>query len=129
MVPGSSLKDKFLERAHDFEDILWKILSYRMLRKILSWKGLKDYVLNYVNECPTCHQHTMEHTHPYGLLHPIPIPEQKWEISFMDFITGLPKVFGKHFIFVVVDRLTKIDHLFFVTTTFTAAQVAELFFK
>ena len=29
----------------------------------------------------------------------------------------------------VVDRITKFSHLFDVTTTFTAAQVAELFFK
>ena len=47
----------------------------------------------------------------------------------MDFITSLPKVFGKDCIFVVVDRLTKFSHLFSVTTTFTIAQVAELFFK
>ena len=47
----------------------------------------------------------------------------------MDFITGLPKVFSKDCIFVVVDRLTKFDHFFFFTTTFTATQVAELFFN
>ena len=47
----------------------------------------------------------------------------------MDFITGLPKVFRKGCIFVVMDRLTKFAHLFFVTTTFTTAQVSELFFK
>ena len=47
----------------------------------------------------------------------------------MDFITSLPKVFGKDCIFVVVDRLTKFDHSFAVNTNFTAAQVVELFFK
>ena len=47
----------------------------------------------------------------------------------MDFITGLPKVFGKDCIFVVVDIITKFYHLFVVNTTFTAAQVVELFFK
>ena len=47
----------------------------------------------------------------------------------MDFIIGLPKVFGKYCIFVVVDRLTKFAHVFSITTTFTAAQVAELFSK
>ena len=47
----------------------------------------------------------------------------------MDFITGLPKVLGKDYTFVVVDRLTKFSHLFSITTTFTVAQVAELFFK
>ena len=71
----------------------------------------------------------VEHTHPTGLLHPLHIPVQKWESISMDFITGLPKVFGKDCIFVVVDWLTKFDHLFVVTGTFTAAQVAKLFFK
>ena len=71
----------------------------------------------------------MEQTHPVGLLHPIPIPVQKWERISMDFITGLPKLFGKDCIFVVVDRRTKFAHLFVVNTTFTSTQVAELFFK
>ena len=47
----------------------------------------------------------------------------------MDFITGFPKVFGKDCIFVVVNRLTKFSHFFIVNTTFTSAQVSELFFK
>ena len=47
----------------------------------------------------------------------------------MDFIVGFPKVFGKDCIFVVVETLTKFGHFFDITTTFTAAQVVELFFK
>ena len=47
----------------------------------------------------------------------------------MHFITSLPKVFAKDCIFVVVDRITKFVNLFDVTTTFTDAQVDELFFK
>ena len=43
----------------------------------------------------------------------------------MDFIIGFPKVFCMDCNLMVVDRLTKFD----VTTTFTTAQVAELFFK
>ena len=71
----------------------------------------------------------MNHTHPAGLLHPLAILAQKWESISMDFITGFPKVFGKDCIFVVVDRLTKFAHSFVFTTTFTVAQVDELFFK
>ena len=83
-----------------------------MLREIFSWKGLKSDVINYFNEFPTCHKNNVEHTHPAGLLHPLLIPEQKWESIFMDFIIGLSKVFGKDCIFVVVDRLTKSAHFF-----------------
>ena len=84
---------------------------------------VKADVLKYVNEFPTCQKNKVEHTHPAGLLHPFPIPVQKWESISMDFITGLLKVFSKDCIFVVVDRLTKFAHFFDVTTTFTAAQV------
>ena len=74
-------------------------------------------------------ENNMEHTYPAGLLHPFPVPAQKWESISMDFIIGLPKVFGKDCIFVVVDRLTKFAHFFVVTTTFIAAKMARLFFK
>ena len=47
----------------------------------------------------------------------------------MDFITGLPMVQGKDCIFVVVDRLTKYAHFFAIPAHYTAAQVAELFFR
>ena len=85
--------------------------------------------MKYVNECPTFQKNKVQHTHLAGLLHPYPIPEQKWESDSVDFITGLHKVLGKDCIFVVVDRITKFDHLFVVTTTFIATQVVGLFFK
>jgi hypothetical protein len=71
----------------------------------------------------------VEHTHPIGLLQPLPIPDQKWESISMDFIIGLPRVQGKDCIYVVVDRLTKFAHFFAIPSDYSAAQVAELFFR
>jgi len=47
----------------------------------------------------------------------------------MDFITELPKAQRKDCIFMVVDGLTKFAHFFPIATDFSAAQVAELFFR
>jgi hypothetical protein len=47
----------------------------------------------------------------------------------MDFIIGFPKEQGKDCIFVVVERLTKFAHFFSIATDFSAAQVADLFFR
>ena len=47
----------------------------------------------------------------------------------MDFIIGLPKVQGKDYIYVVVNRLTKFDHFYAIPTEYSAVQVAELFFR
>jgi hypothetical protein len=42
------------------------------------------------------------------LLQPFPIPEKKWEVVTIDFITKMPKTTRKHdSIMVVVDELTK----------------------
>ena len=110
MVPSLSLKEKVLKKSHDSlvagHPDFFK--TYKMLREILSYKGLKADIMKYVNESPTCQQNKVEHTRPAGLLHSFPIPGQKWESISMDFITSLSKVLGKDCIFVVVDRLTNL---------------------
>ena len=77
LVPGSILKGKFLKRAHNSplagDPGFFK--TYRMLREIFSWKGLKDDIMKYVNEFPTCYKNKVGHTHLFFLLQPFPIPE------------------------------------------------------
>jgi hypothetical protein len=50
----------------------------------------------------------IEHRHPARLLQPFPIPEWKWEVVTIDFITKMHKIVKKHdSIMVVVDKLIK----------------------
>jgi hypothetical protein len=131
LVPGSALKAKILHACHNSPVAGHQGISktYRQVRERFAWKGLKEDVMKHVKECTTCQENKDEHTHPAGLLQPLPIPEHKWESISMDFITGLPRAQGKDCIFMVVDRLTKFSHFFPIATDFSAAQVAELFFR
>jgi hypothetical protein len=53
-----------------------------------------------------CQKVKAEHRHPAGLLQPLPIPEWKWEVVTMDFITKLPRTNKQHdSIMVVVDKI------------------------
>jgi hypothetical protein len=52
---------------------------------------MKTDTTDYLEKCLECQQVKVEHQHPTGLLHPFPIPEWKWEVISMDFITGFPK--------------------------------------
>jgi hypothetical protein len=51
------------------------------------------------------------------LLHPLHIPNQKWEEISMDFIDGLPTSDGKDTILIVVDKLTIYAHFIGIKKT------------
>jgi hypothetical protein len=61
-------------------------------------------IKRFVAECEICQVNKNDNVMIPGLLHPLHIPEQKWEEISMDFIEGLPMSEGKEFFFVVVDR-------------------------
>ena len=65
-----------------------------------------------------------------GKLHPLDIPQMKWECISMDFITTLPKVGGNFdAIFVVVDKLTKVAHLVPTRMSVSPSDIAQIFIK
>jgi hypothetical protein len=99
-------------------------------RKQFYWPGLKKDVAKYLAQCIECQQVKAEHRHPAGLLHPLPIPEWKWETISMDFITGLPTSTKQNdAIMVVVDKLSKSAHFIPVKSTCKAIDIAQVFMK
>jgi hypothetical protein len=61
-------------------------------------------------------------------LHPLKIPEWKWEEIGMYLLTSLPRTpKGYESIWVIVDRLTKVAHFIPVKTTYKWSQLAELY--
>ena len=84
--------------------------SYYNARRSFFWKGMQKDIQQYVAECNKFHRNKNENVLTPGLLHPLHIPNQKWEEISMDFIDGLSLSEGKDKIFVVVDRLTKFAH-------------------
>jgi hypothetical protein len=56
-------------------------------RKLFYWPRLKNDIVDYLSKCLECQQVKEEHQNPVGLLHPLPIPEWKWETISIDFIT------------------------------------------
>eukprot|EP00253_Pinus_taeda_P026738 PITA_26738 len=100
------------------------------IRKEYFWPGMKKDIVEYLSRCLECQQIKAEHQHPAGLLQPLPVPEWKWEIISMDFITGLPKKKKNNdSIFVVVDKLSKAAHFIPVQSTYKAAQIVHIFMQ
>ena len=89
---------------------------------------MKREIAQFVNECDVCRRVKAEHQRPAGLLHPLPIPEWKFDHIEMDFVTVFPKSKkGNDAIFVVIDKLSKVAHFLRVKESIVAAQLAELY--
>ena len=84
---------------------------YNTMKPHFWWPGMKKDVAEFTARCLTCQQVKVEHQALAGKLHPLSIPEWKWEKITMDFVTNLPKTQkGIDAIWIIVDRLTKLAH-------------------
>ncbi|GJP52310.1 hypothetical protein CLOM_g11436 [Closterium sp. NIES-68] len=94
------------------------------------WPRLSRDVRSYVRSCHICQCNKARNAAPYGLLHPLDIPELPWSHVTLDFITDLPPTASHHnAILTIVDKLSKMAHFIPTSTTATAQHTAELFFK
>ena len=101
-----------------------------MLRKYYFGPNMKNEVVEHIVRCIECQQVKAKHRHPAGLLQPLQIPDWKWEIISLDFITGLPKNQKQNdFVMVVVDKLSKEAHFIPIKTTYKATNIADIFMK
>ena len=83
---------------------------------------------NYVTHCPKCQVNKAQRLKVGGLLHPLDIPNGKWESISMDFIVGLPTTIRGHdSVWVVVDRLTKLCKFIPTKSTIKTPELAWLF--
>ena len=91
---------------------------------------MKKDVVDYIARFMECQRVKVEHRHPAGLLQPLPIPEWKWEVVTIDFITKFPRSSRKHdSIMVVVDNLIKDAHFVPVNSTHKATNIANIYMK
>jgi len=130
MVDG--LQEKIMEEAHSSRYSIHpgSTKMYRDLREVYWWNGMKKGITEFVAKCPNCQQVKVEHQRPGGLAQRIELPEWKWEMINMDFITGLPRSRRQHdSIWVIVDRMTKSAHFLPVKTTHSAEDYAKLYIQ
>jgi hypothetical protein len=124
------LRQLILREAHDSAYSIHprSTKMYQDLKEKYWWYSLKRVVAIHVALCDVCQRVKAEHQRPAGLLQPLKVPEWKWEETGMDFIVGLPRTRdGYDSIWVIVDRLTKVAHFIPVKTTYSRAQLAELY--
>eukprot|EP00253_Pinus_taeda_P031869 PITA_31869 len=98
------------------------------LQRYCYWPLMVDSVSRFIRGCSLCAT-SKPSNRKLGLYMPLPVASRPDNIS-MDFVGGLPKSRKHHaYLFVVVDRLSKMCILMPCKKTITAEQIAELFFQ
>jgi hypothetical protein len=101
---------------------------YQDLKQYYWRTKMKIEITRYVAKCDTCRRVKAIYMKTTGPLQSLPIPTWKWEDISMDFIVGLPRTTkGFDFIWVIIDRLTKIAHFLPVKTDHLVAVYAQLY--
>lgn len=86
-------------------------------------------IKEYVRSCDTCQRHVAPTNLKQGYLHPLPIPEDRFESVGIDFALLTRSRSGMTAVMIIVDRLTKLMSLIPCMETLTAIDCGKLLFK
>jgi deoxyuridine 5'-triphosphate nucleotidohydrolase len=127
----ASMRQRLMEEVHDsltgtahggFER------TYGRIANSFYWPRITKDIRKFVSTCAICQKIKHARHAPYGILQPIPIPNQPFEVVTMDFISELPPSHGYNAIFVLVCKLTKYAFFIPCSTRINEKKAAQLFF-
>lgn len=101
--------------------------TYSRVKALFAWTNLKEMVQQFVQQCQTCQQAKTEHIKTPGLLQPLPVLTQAWQVVSLDFIKGLPTSDHYNAIPVIINKFSKYGHFIPLHHLFTATQITKLY--
>jgi len=88
---------------------------------------MSRYIGQYVSTCDLCIRTKLIRQALIGELHPLQIPDSRWDMLSVDFVVELPFSSGHDAVMTVVDSVSKRAHFIPTHTTMTAEGAARLF--
>jgi len=103
----------------------WKTLE--LVFRDYWWPQMSRYIRQYVSICDLCLRTKLMRQAPVGELHPLRIPDSRWDMLSIDFVVELPSSSGHDVVMTVVDSVLKQVHFIPTHMTVTAEGAARLF--
>jgi hypothetical protein len=123
------IRELFYNLAHDTLGHFGFNKSYEALRDSYYWPNMRrDLEHAYIPSCSPCQRNKSRTTKPTGPLHPLPVPDARFEAVALDFVGPLPEEGGKDTILTMTDLLGAEVRLAPVHSTATAAEIAVVLF-
>ncbi|CAI7879496.1 unnamed protein product [Closterium sp. NIES-54] len=126
------LRQLLLEEFHDvlYAGHFGSNKTLAGIAKVYYWPHMANDVQKFVTSCDTYQRMKSSKQKKAGLLQPLPVPEQPWQVVSLDFITGLPPTNAGHdAILVVIDKFSEMGHFIPTHTTARTEETAQLFLK
>ena len=107
LIPNiPQIRELFFNLAHDTLGHFGFDKSYEALRDSYYWPNMRrDLEHAYIPSCSPCQRNKSRTTKPTGPLHPLPVPDARFEAVALDFIGPLPEEGGKDTILTMTDLL------------------------
>jgi len=83
----------------------WKTLE--LVSRDYWWPQMSRYIRQYVGTCDLCLRTKPIRQAPVGELHPLQIPDSRWDTLSVDFVVELPLSSGYDAVMTVVDSVSK----------------------
>ena len=123
-------REKLLKLHHDeLGDHFAIDKTRRSLMGDYYWPGVQRDIELYIKSCVSCGRNKSPTQAPAGLLHPMPIPEQRFDELALDFVGTLPISKGFDTILVMTDRLTDYVKLEPTHSSATAQNIARVIYS
>ena len=103
----------------------WKML--KLVSRNYWWPQMSRYIRQYVSTCDLCLRTKPIRQAPVGELHPLQIPDSRWNTLSVDFVVELPFSSRYDAVITVVDSVSKRAHFIPTHMTVTAEGAARLF--
>ena len=130
-VPGQALRLELMKEAHDspYAGHFGAAKTIDLVGRFYWWPRMHSDIRQYVLTCDVRQRDKARVGAPPGELHPLLVPDERWQSVSMDFVVELPRTKRGHdAIWVVVDRFNKMVHIAPTTSTVMASEIVALFF-
>ena len=98
------IRELFYNLAHDTLGHFGFDKSYEALQDSYYWPNMqRDLEYAYIPSCSPCQHNKSQTTKPTGPLHPLPVPDARFEAVALDFMGPLPEEDGKDTILTISD--------------------------
>jgi hypothetical protein len=130
-IPRSDERVRYIREAHTSKIAghFGVTKTLQNLSRYVFWPRIQHDVARFIRRCVLCST-SKPANRKVGLYTPLPVPTRPWESISMDFLGGLPMTRqGNDYLFVVVDRFSKMVVLMPCKKTITSDGAARLFFE